>query len=51
MSPSPLDLPGGCSFRLRCPRADEVCKAPPQMTAPVEGRLARCFHPLVGVPA
>jgi peptide/nickel transport system ATP-binding protein len=51
MTPSPLDLSSGCSFRLRCPRADDVCKAVPAMTAPLTGRLARCFHPLVEVPA
>src|SRR5262249_42794947 len=39
MTPSPLNLPGGCSFRLRCSRADEACKAAPEMTAPLAGRL------------
>jgi len=51
MTPSLLDLPSGCSFRLRCPRADQACLEPPAMTAPIAGRLVRCVHPLVGVPA
>jgi peptide/nickel transport system ATP-binding protein len=51
MTPSPLHLPGGCSFRLRCPRADETCKAMPDMTGPIPARLVRCFHPMVEVRA
>jgi peptide/nickel transport system ATP-binding protein len=45
--PSLLDLPEGCSFRLRCPRADAVCCADPAMSPVGPGRLARCFHPFV----
>jgi peptide/nickel transport system ATP-binding protein len=51
MTPSLLDLPPGCSFRLRCPRATAACSAMPDMTAVEPGRLVRCIHPLVGVPA
>jgi peptide/nickel transport system ATP-binding protein len=47
MTPSPLSLPEGCSFRPRCPRADDVCRAPPLLDEKLPGRLARCFHPYV----
>jgi peptide/nickel transport system ATP-binding protein len=42
-TPSLLRLPTGCHFRERCPRADEVCKADPQLTQ--EPHAVRCFHP------
>jgi peptide/nickel transport system ATP-binding protein len=45
MTPSPMRLPTGCSFRPRCPRADAVCLAPPELAEHAPRRLARCFHP------
>ncbi len=45
MTPSLLDLPEGCAFRERCPRADEACHATPGMTALSGNRQVRCFHP------
>ncbi|MCC7274756.1 MAG: ABC transporter ATP-binding protein [Alphaproteobacteria bacterium] len=45
MAPSPLNLPRGCSFRTRCPRADAACLEPPPMVELVPGRFARCVHP------
>ncbi len=51
MTPSLLDLPDGCSFRLRCARASEACLTMPELTAPEPGRLVRCVHPMVGVVA
>ncbi len=45
MTPSLLNLPPGCAFRTRCPRADGECLAEPDMTAPLPGRAIRCFHP------
>ncbi|MGE0714053.1 MAG: ABC transporter ATP-binding protein [Alphaproteobacteria bacterium] len=45
MAPSPLDLPKGCSFRTRCPRADAACTEPPPMAELLPGRFARCVHP------
>jgi len=45
MTPSPLRLPTGCSFRSRCPRADERCLEMPELAALEAGRLVRCVHP------
>jgi peptide/nickel transport system ATP-binding protein len=50
MTPSLLNLPAGCAFRGRCPRADAACTAEPPMAPPPFGadrahRLVRCFHP------
>jgi peptide/nickel transport system ATP-binding protein len=45
MTPSPLRLPEGCSFRTRCPRADAVCHHPPELDEKLPDRKARCFHP------
>ena len=44
--PSAMDLPVGCAFRTRCPRASAWCTVdPPEFDAPA-GRRHRCFHPL-----
>ena len=45
MSPSLLNLPEGCAFRARCPRADGACTATPEVDSPLPGREVRCFHP------
>ena len=45
MTPSLLNLPVGCAFRSRCPRADAACAADPPDSFPIEGRTLRCFHP------
>ena len=45
MAPTPLNLPKGCSFRARCPRADSACLEPPPMAEWRAGRFARCVHP------
>jgi peptide/nickel transport system ATP-binding protein len=45
MTPSLLNLPGGCAFRTRCPRADGDCERDPPVSEPVRGRKLRCFHP------
>ena len=47
MTPSLLNLPEGCAFRERCPRADNVCLVNPETTRPVPGRRIRCFYPLL----
>lgn len=41
--PDPRDMPIGCSFRERCPRATEECKEDPPMVDVDEGHLARCW--------
>ncbi|MDX5360095.1 MAG: ABC transporter ATP-binding protein [Alphaproteobacteria bacterium] len=45
MTPSLLNLPRGCAFQSRCPRADAACDAPQGITEPVPGREVRCVHP------
>jgi peptide/nickel transport system ATP-binding protein len=48
MTPSLLDLPCGCAFRERCPRADEACREEPEISVPLPDRHVRCFHPHIG---
>ena len=45
MTPSLLNLPTGCAFQARCPRADDACIEEPEITQPVANRKVRCFHP------
>lgn len=45
MAPSLLNLPHGCAFQARCPRADTACLVEPQISEPVAGRGVRCCHP------
>ena len=46
MTPSLLDMPQGCAFHPRCPRADSKClEAPAAMTPAAPGHVVRCFHP------
>jgi peptide/nickel transport system ATP-binding protein len=45
LPPSPMNLPPGCAFAPRCPRADATCAAAPDNTAYPGGRAARCWHP------
>jgi len=43
--PDPRNLPGGCSFAPRCPRAAEVClPAEPVLTTHMDGRMAACVR-------
>jgi peptide/nickel transport system ATP-binding protein len=45
MTPSLLNLPAGCPFRPRCPRADAPCEQMPAPSDPLPGRMVRCCHP------
>jgi peptide/nickel transport system ATP-binding protein len=45
MTPALLNLPPGCAFRTRCPRAASACLETPPLEER-SGRLVRCFYPL-----
>lgn len=42
--PSPLNLPGGCAFRLRCSRATDACLEVPPIEEAKPDHLVRCFN-------
>jgi peptide/nickel transport system ATP-binding protein len=45
LPPSPMNLPPGCAFAPRCPRADAACATAPAAVSHPGGREARCWHP------
>jgi peptide/nickel transport system ATP-binding protein len=46
MAPSLLNMPKGCAFHPRCPRADDKCLVDPAMSTPRRpDHRVRCFHP------
>ena len=41
--PSPINIPSGCSFHLRCPEKMEICtQADPEITQVQDGHFVRC---------
>ncbi len=44
MTPSLLNLPQGCAFRGRCPRASEACMTEPQPVEVRPSQWVRCWH-------
>jgi peptide/nickel transport system ATP-binding protein len=44
MTPSLMNLPAGCAFRQRCPRATSVCAQDPALAG--NAHAFRCHHPL-----
>lgn len=46
--PNLQDLPAGCRFRDRCPKAMEKCTERPPVWVAEGGRLSRCFLPMEG---
>ena len=44
-TPQLVNLPSGCPFRSRCPRATEVCASEPPVVERA-GQIALCYHPL-----
>ncbi len=45
MTPNMLALPQGCAFRERCARAEDICKAAPDMSTDAMGHQVRCLRP------
>ncbi len=49
--PAPSAMPEGCSFRPRCPRADESCKTRCSLREIAPNHHVRCRHPGAQKPA
>jgi peptide/nickel transport system ATP-binding protein len=46
MTPALVNLPPGCAFRNRCPRAAPACIQEPRLEMKSDNRLVRCFYPM-----
>ena len=44
--PDPMNPPGGCAFKARCPRASDRCETVPPLERTAQGSHVACFHPL-----
>ncbi|AUV80865.1 ABC transporter ATP-binding protein [Salinigranum rubrum] len=49
--PNPVDLPDGCNFAPRCPKADETCRSedPARSAFADDGHEAACYFPVEDV--
>ncbi|MFK3781273.1 ABC transporter ATP-binding protein [Agrobacterium sp. NPDC089420] len=45
-TPSFANMPKGCAFHSRCSFATDICLSSPSLEL-MEGRLLRCFHPVI----
>ena len=46
--PSPVNIPSGCKFHVRCPYCTEECRTEvPELCEIAPGRLCACHHPLI----
>jgi oligopeptide/dipeptide ABC transporter ATP-binding protein len=44
--PSPFNLPPGCAFAGRCPRATDICRSKRPELSTETGHSVACFHPI-----
>ncbi len=44
--PDLADLPAGCAFEPRCPRAEQDCRAAEVALRPLDGHDVACLHPI-----
>ena len=44
--PSPFNLPAGCAFADRCPRASDICRSETPALSTIGGHAVACYHPL-----
>ncbi len=49
-APSLADLPPGCAFAPRCPKAAPACSTPPPVQKFEDGRTALCHYPITPDP-
>jgi oligopeptide/dipeptide ABC transporter ATP-binding protein len=51
-TPSPANLPSGCRFHPRCPKAELLCSGhEPPLVDKGDGTVAACHYPLTREPA
>jgi oligopeptide/dipeptide ABC transporter ATP-binding protein len=45
--PNPLQMPPGCPFQLRCPKAMDICSTKPELEEAGDGRQIACWLPAI----